>query len=480
MKARVKSRINRLFWLSILILGIIYVLSYLSLAQREAASKLVSHTYQVKEQIEVALSSLKDAETGQRGYLITNDAKYLEPYNAALQVEGKHLATLKKLTQDNPTQQRNIARLSSLMQQRRDLLKKEVELQRSNQYELARQLFLTGKGKALMDALRTEAQRIKAEEDRLLNVRKANAKIANNQILFLLGLSAIAVLTILATAFNLYRHLNQHLETLVSERTEELSNSQQATEEYAKKLEQSNQELLQFAAIASHDLKAPLRKIANFSEMLKNDPQNHISPESRDYLDRIEHSILRMQSLIDDLLALSKVNSKTLSFQPVELCHVVSEALTNLQESLTAHHGHVEYGNLPTILGDETQLVQMLQNLIENGLKYHREGSPPVVTISCTQRDPYTCEITVEDNGIGIGKAYQNRIFNIFERLHAQTAFPGTGIGLAIVKKIIERHHGTIWVESDDGQGSRFIFTLPTVPSQHASAFDAPAQKSFV
>lgn len=482
MKAKVKSRITTLFWLSTVIIGMIYVLAYLSLSQRETAGNLVNHTYQVKEQIEIVQSHLKDAETGQRSYLITGDSQYLPFYRAAMQRQKDSLAALQRLTRDNPIQQQNLTRLSSLIEQRKTLLQEEIWLQRNNRNYLARKHFLAGQGMATMNAIRQQTQQMKTEEDRLLNLRERQTKIANNQILFILGLSAIAVLAMIATAFNLYHHLNRHLEALVTERTEELANSQRATTEYAQKLEQSNQELLQFAAVASHDLKAPLRKIASFSEMLRNDTENSISPTSQDYLERIEHSITRMQALIDDFLALSKVNSKTLPFQPVQLSQVVSEAVTNLQESLTAHQGTVEFGDLPTVMGDETQLVQMLQNLIENGLKYHREECPPVVKISSIPLTRQTCEITVEDNGIGIDKAYQNRIFNIFERLHSQNDFPGTGIGLAIVKKIIERHQGSVRVESNINHGSRFILTLPTaVGESPTSTYDeSPRQTSLV
>lgn len=466
MKAKMKTRINFLLSASLAILTLICLLTYTVLSQRDKASKLVNHTYQVKEQIEIVVSDLKKAETSQRGYLLTQNSDYLALYQDALDTRQADLNKLRSLIRDNPIQTANITRLEALLRRREALLQHELVLQKNHQFNAAQRITLSQQGNRLMDAIQQQINHMKTEENQLLAHRKSQARLANNQILLILGIAAISIFGMLITAFNLYRHLNQNLEKLVEERTTELSESQQAITDYANRLEQSNKELQQFAAIASHDLKAPLRKIAYFSDMIQKDKENHLSNESQQCLERIEHSISRMQELINDLLALSRVTSTDTPFMSVNMTDVVNEAVNNLQENLFEQQGSVEFSHLPTVIGDPTQLVQMLQNLIENGLKYHRQGIPPVVLVSSEVQQNGTCEIRVADNGIGIASEYQNRIFDIFERLHNQSIYPGTGIGLAIVKRIVERHKGQIRVESHMDKGTEFIITLPVAKTQ--------------
>lgn len=233
------------------------------------------------------------------------------------------------------------------------------------------------------------------------------------------------------------------------------------------KLEQSNKELEQFATIASHDLKAPLRKIATFVDALKRHDGDRLSKEGLDSLVRIERSAEKMQDLINDLLSLSSVIRQGKPFQPVDLQKLISDIASDLQNDIDETRGRIEVGALPIVQGDETQLRQLLQNLIENGLKFHRKDVPPVVQISFKQPTQSAFEIVVQDNGIGFEMQHAERVFQIFERLHGVNKYPGTGVGLAIVKKIAERHGGKIIVESQFGEGSAFILTLPCSASFH-------------
>lgn len=244
----------------------------------------------------------------------------------------------------------------------------------------------------------------------------------------------------------------------------ELKEAQRELQLYTKKLEQSNKELEHFATIASHDLQAPLRKIQAFSDMLKQSDGDTLSKEGKDYLERLCKSTQRMSHLITDLLDLSRVTRRGKPFQKVDISQVLSGVLDELHEYKRAVNGHVEAGELCTVDADPDQIYLVLKNLIENGLKFHQEGIPPIVKISSSvekNAGREYCQITVEDNGIGFKDEYKDKIFEIFQRLHGTDAYSGTGMGLALVKKITERHEGSIEVTSTPGEGSTFIIRLP-------------------
>jgi PAS domain S-box-containing protein len=235
-------------------------------------------------------------------------------------------------------------------------------------------------------------------------------------------------------------------------------------------LARSNQELQEFAFIASHDLQEPLRKILTFGDRLSNTPNNNFTPQEQDYLARMQNAALRMQTLIKDLLTLSRVTTRGQPFVSVNLNQIVQEVLSDLEVSIQQTNASLEVSNLPTIPADPLQMRQLLQNLIANALKFHHPQTPPVVKISSqvihNQLEEFSlvsemCQITVEDNGIGFAQQYVDRIFQIFQRLHSREEYKGTGMGLAICRKIVERHHGTITAESQPGRGAKFIVTLP-------------------
>lgn len=232
--------------------------------------------------------------------------------------------------------------------------------------------------------------------------------------------------------------------------------AREESETYARKLEVSNRELEQFATIASHDLREPLRKVQIFSEILN----NKVSDDGKDYLRRMTSAASRMQALMDDILALSRVNRKGQPFKPVDLNTIVQMVIEDLEISIAETQATITSEKLAVVQSDESQVHQLVQNLIANAIKYHREDVNPIVHISGKPKGS-DYEITIEDNGLGIPKEYLKRIFEPFQRLHSIEKYPGTGIGLTIAKKIVERHGGTLCVESELGLGTRFIFTLP-------------------
>ena len=248
------------------------------------------------------------------------------------------------------------------------------------------------------------------------------------------------------------------------------------------RLEQSNQELQEFAFIAAHDLQEPLRKIEAFGGRLAIQCSDSLNDQGRDFLSRMQNAAGRMRSLIDDLLSFSRVTSKSRPFIQVDLNQVTQEVLSDLEVRIEEVGGRVEVDDLPTIDADPTQMRQLFQNLIGNALKFRRPDEPPVIKIHGQRLNGHNeglershpsderYEITVEDNGIGFEEKYQERLFTIFQRLHVRGEYEGSGIGLAVCRKIAERHGGNITAKGADGEGAKFMVTLPMTHSRDVAA----------
>ena len=228
---------------------------------------------------------------------------------------------------------------------------------------------------------------------------------------------------------------------------------------YAEELERSNNDLQDFAYIASHDLQEPLRKISIFSDRIQEEKSDY-SEKHRDYLSRMRNAANRMQTLIDDLLQLSQVTAKKQPFKKVDLVKIFHEVIDDLEAPLMKTQGKVILGRLPTLDADPFQMRQLFQNLIVNALKYHKPDIPPIIHLDC-QNNNGCWDISVQDNGIGLDEKFSDRIFVPLERLHGRSDYEGTGIGLAICKKIVFRHGGSISVKSQLGEGATFTITLP-------------------
>lgn len=238
--------------------------------------------------------------------------------------------------------------------------------------------------------------------------------------------------------------------------------SQQELLEYAARLSKSNEELEHFATIASHDLQEPLRKVLLFSDHLYKTEAHRLSQEGLDDLNKIQLAIDRMQHLINDLLDLSKVTRRGSSFQTIDLRTLVQEAITSLDYVYNDIQARVQLQGNMKIEGDYNQIRQMMIQLLDNALKFHKPETPSQVVITIQPQQNNQCRIDVRDNGLGMKAEHLDKIFEVFFRLHHSVQFPGTGIGLAIVKKIVERHNGNIAVTSSPGEGSVFTVRLPS------------------
>jgi light-regulated signal transduction histidine kinase (bacteriophytochrome) len=229
---------------------------------------------------------------------------------------------------------------------------------------------------------------------------------------------------------------------------------------HATELARSNADLENFAYIASHDLQEPLRAVSGFTELLARRYKGRLDKDADEFIDFAVSGANRMKELINDLLAYSRIGTKGKPFAPVDCREALDQALRNLTVAIQEHQAHIlTAGVLPVLSADQIQLVQLFQNLIANAIKFHGPELPRVhVSAERKEQDWIFC---VRDNGIGIEARHFERIFTVFQRVHSGQAYPGTGIGLAICKKIVERHGGRIWVDSRTGRGASFCFTLP-------------------
>jgi PAS domain S-box-containing protein len=242
-----------------------------------------------------------------------------------------------------------------------------------------------------------------------------------------------------------------HLEEMVRERTLELNSA-------ISDLKHSNQELEQFAYVASHDLQEPLRMVSSYTQLLERRYKEHLDQDAKDFINFAVDGANRMQHLINDLLEYSRVTTKGKPFQKLDLSAILGAAVANLQKRIQETGAMIVNDDLPFVYGDEVQLIRVFQNLLDNAMKFSGNEPPRINVIAKTIDDKV--QVSVSDNGIGIDMIYGERIFAIFQRLHTKVEYPGTGIGLAICKRTIERHGGKIWFESEQGTGTTFSFTL--------------------
>ena len=332
-----------------------------------------------------------------------------------------------------------------------------------------------------MDEARAIVAEMMDEENRLLERRAKESHESGRSALLTSSIASLFAIALVAAVYYLINReirerervaealqaAHDNLERRVEERTVELAQSN-------KELERSNRELQDFAFVASHDLQEPLRKIQAFGDRLKSKHAASFNAEGRDYLERMQNAAHRMYILINDLLTFSRVTTKGQPFVPVELSQIANEVINDLEVRILQSGGRVEIGTLPQIEADPLQMRQLLQNLIGNALKFHRPEVPPVVKInshlfdgslppehSVTNGDHQLYQLTVEDNGIGFDEKYLDRIFTPFQRLHGRGEYEGTGMGLAVCRKIVERHGGTITAKSTPGSGTTFEVVLP-------------------
>ena len=440
-------------------------LSYWRLARNAEDREWVVHTYQVMGQLDGILQGMTDAETGERGYILTGDDSYLAPYLRGLSEVRETSAAVRKLTADNPHQQSSLNAVEPLIAERLRELQERIQVRRNAGLAAGAAAMREGAGKEYMDRVRATISAMKSEEERLLILRSAElaASSLKTRTVLVLG-ELLAILSLGIAGFIIHaemqhrrqaedqvRKLNADLERRVAERTAELA-------ERAKDLERSNMELQQFAYVASHDLQEPLRTIASFTQVLAKRYGDKLDDKAREFIAFAVDGSKRMQTLINDLLSFSRVGTQGRRLVSVSTDAVLDAVLKNLKRGIEESRAIITRDPLPIVLADELQLSQILQNLIGNAIKFRRNQAATVHIGA--ERTASGWNISVRDNGIGVAPEHSERIFVIFQRLHTKTQYPGTGIGLAICKKIAERDGGRIWLEPTPGGGSTFTFSI--------------------
>jgi len=467
-----------------ILLGVSFV-AYRNTLQFIDDSAWILHKHRALGGLVELLSELKSAEIGQQGYLFTGDKRYLEPYRDSLDNAERLSRSLVGRIGSTPEQQQRVASLSRLLAAKFNDLSRLVEVRRNRGLAAAQALLDPDADRSLLEEIRALADVIKAEEEALLGQRTERARRVARNTLWALGIGSAVSLGLLLIAGYLFQseiarrrrseEMKARMLVEMDRVHEDLREHRSRLEELAaaqtKELQRSNQELEQFAYVASHDLQEPLRKVQAFGERLERKHAADLSEEGRDYLMRMVKAAERMQGLIGDLLTYSRVNSQGRAFAPVDLRQVAEDATADLELAAKECEANIVINDLPVIEADGMQMRRLFQNLIENAIKYRAPERAPRIEVVAADAEDSTeaaesrpdraCRIEVRDNGIGFEDEYRERIFGMFQRLHPRDAYPGSGVGLAICRRIAERHGGTLTGTARPGAGAVFTLILP-------------------
>jgi signal transduction histidine kinase len=461
-----RLQLSRIFlFITLFILLILTYVTYQRVKNLISYSDLVDHTNNVRIELEQSLSYLKDAETGQRGFIITGDSIYLDPF---FESYGKINATLNSLytmTRDHDLQRNNISKLHQLMEERYALMRQTLIASRNYSPNTRfRQTSLLLKGKIKMDEIRILVRKMIDIELKLLKERESNKNsYANLTPMFIVMFMTFSVSLVIASYFIIVGELKKTIEI------------RRELEVKIQQLNRSNSELEQFAYVASHDLQEPLRKIQSFGDRLTQKYKSGLDQDGNMMIHRMQNAASRMQLLINDLLEYSRVEHKTENNRErTDLSTTIRNIRGDLQVLIEEKKAIIKTDALPIITAIPPLMQQLFQNLLNNALKFSKTNVTPLIIIKyelvkgseIKETKPVEAnrlfhKISIIDNGIGFEEQYAEKIFIIFQRLHGKMEYSGSGIGLAVCKKIVLAHQGYIEATSIIGDGSAFNVYLP-------------------
>ncbi|MEO6404477.1 MAG: CHASE3 domain-containing protein [Ferruginibacter sp.] len=443
------------------ILLLLSLFSYLQLNKFSRSAEMVSHTNVVKLELEKALSGLRSLQNSQRGFLLTKDSGFLKSFYNARANYSIPFAKLSTLMGDNSTQKKSLIELKHLSDQSLQYIQQILDDSKYSSIPVKRIL----EGRGLMETVRAKADSIIKNEDALLKSR-TDAFYENSFITpvvtFVIILAALGVLIFSYLKIIEELGVSQKLQAQLTRQNIELTTI--------------NKELKSFVYISSHDLQEPLRKIQTFADRLTELEKINLSEKGLSYLEKMSASALRMQRLIEDLLNYAQTTSRENVFEYADMNKLLEEVVKELDEEINQHHAKVTVAKLGKARLIPYQFRQLMHNLISNSLKFSRPGIPPKITINREDNEDVNLEpkrlskrkeeikffhLKYTDNGIGFSQEYSEKIFEVFQRLHAKNAYAGTGIGLAICKKIVENHNGSINATGKENEGAVFEIQLP-------------------
>lgn len=441
---------------ALLILISIGVLSFQSTLRDERDRDWVTHTHLVMESLEEILIDITQAETSQRGYLLTGQDKDQKPFEIAVKNIHRDIETFRGLTIDNPKQQEAARHLEPLIQERLAGMTERMEIRsRRGLIAASKAMATANNGKQLMDEIRESVADMRLTEEKLLKIRQkeAAASIRSMKTVIVLGNSVAICILLLAGSVIRRENGRRTLAEL------DLKHSNERLERRTMELSETNAELESFSYSVAHDLRAPLRQIAGYSSVLIKDHGPRLDEEAQRYLEKVEDGARKMGRLVDDLLSLSKVGRQELSLEATALDSLLRQAVEELAPECSGRDVEWQVGSLFSVECDAGLMKQVFVNLLSNAVKYTRKKENAVIQVGLMSEGEQRV-IFVRDNGAGFEMQYVGKLFGVFQRLHKARDFEGTGVGLAIVQRIIRKHGGRIWAEAKVDEGATFFFTL--------------------
>jgi signal transduction histidine kinase len=459
--------IKWVFAATVAVLLSISVFLYLSFSNLFTSYNLLNRSNSITLKLEQIISYLKDAETSQRGFLLTSDSMYLEPSRYSERKVWQLMTELDNLISE-PKQEQNFAELKRLTLQRFQRLA-STAVYYSRDYDQSRKQTALLQGSVTMDKIRLLVNKMQEEQ---LNAYVESDKERKAYSRFTPVLAIALIITALIIISAAFYQLSRQL-AISHDFQEQLFKNNIDLEEKKSELEQSNEELESFNYIASHDLKEPVRKIKTFSSMIMDADYSKLSEKSKHNFQRLVFAADRMQLLLNDLMAYTRVSAAKDDFTEVDLNKIIYLLCESMKESIEENRATIEVKDLPIIKAIPFQITQLFENLISNSLKYRKDDESPYITIQSymvsrkehpdlfTNGDEHYHKIIYSDNGIGFSQEYADKVFELFSRLHNQNNYPGTGIGLTICKKIVQNHRGFIKAHSEQNKGTTFEIYLP-------------------
>jgi signal transduction histidine kinase len=450
MKLYFKRGVVSGFIITLLMIGGLGIYSYISVRKLIDVGGVQSSSLKVINYAERLLVTTIDLETGQRGFLITGDSSYLEPYADALRAIDENIKLLASATAGNRQTRELVTKLKQLVAYKAAVAARTVQA-RLNSFEAARDIVVTNEGKMVMDQIRSVIDQIKELENTTYNkeTQSAAKRLDVFQYAFTGALVVPAVIVVV-----LFYTINNNL-TRKEIASQEL---QRANLE----INQLNKDLESFSYSVSHDLRAPLRSVNGYANILIEDYGDQLDEEAKKTIGIIARNGKRMGQLIDDLLHFSRLGRKEVQRTNVAMREMVDAVIVEIRETKYFNSKTIiDVKPLPDAIGDVNMLRMVWHNLIANALKYSSKNEEARVEVGAFEKDGNLCYY-VKDNGVGFDMQYVGKLFGVFQRLHKQEEFEGTGVGLALAKRIIERHSGTIWAEGALNNGATFYFSLPS------------------